>query len=690
MNLVAKMGLDAGCADDRRGSGSRGRLRSPRLLALAALMLAGLLSEGCGGGPSAENNVSGEAPQRRVVVLGFDGVDPNFLRQWMDQLPHLKKLTAEGSFKSLRTTTPPASCTAWMSFATGLDPGAHGMFDFIFRDPATYLPDRAGAVPHKAEYLWRLFEKKPETFTTTTSGEPFWKRLDEAGKRSVVLRVPCVFPLAPMTNGNLEGGFGVPDIRGSEGTFHYFTSELTPHEAADPALGGKVVSVGRGPVVETAVEGPVNPLAENYERLSVPLTIRVKGTDAVELALGSDTHTVRVGEWSPWFRMAFKVTPFSTIRGTARFRVIEIEPELKVFMSPINHDPADPAIALTEPPGYSRYLFEAVGDHKTVGWNHETWGLNEERIDEDAFMEDIFDTMRQTEEITFRELDGSAAELFVSVFVETDRTSHMMYRLIDSAHPRYDAELASRHGDAILRTYRRMDEIVGKVMSRLGEQDTLIVMSDHGFHSWRRGFNVNTWLVQQGFMTLKNGAKYTDKKFLLDVDWSRTRAYAMGVGAVYINLRGREGRGVVSRGAEYDALVREISEGLKAVVDPATGTRAIAGVYLASETWRGARIADAQDLQIGFAPGYRVSSATPLGGVPEELFEDNMKKWSGDHAATLTEITDGVLISNRRISDERVSIVDIAPTILDLLGVPVPPEYDGKIFRFVDAATGTQ
>ena len=643
---------------------------------VAGLSVTILLASGLGGCRRGGDN--GPPPAKRVVILGFDGVDPDFIEQWAGELPHVHKLMTTGAFRRLDTTVPPASCTAWSSFATGLNPGGHGIFDFIYRDPKTYLPDRTGAVSHKAEYLWKLFERKPETFTTTMTGVPFWKRVDEAALRSVVLRVPCVYPLIEAEHGHLEGGFGVPDIRGTEGTFHFYTTGLTPAEADDPKWGGKVVSISRGDEIHSIIEGPANPLSDTGERLTAPVVFRRRGGDAVEVEVDGRTHVLQLGRWGDWFRVGFRVTPFSTIHGLARFRLVSLDPEIRIYLSPINHDPADPAIAVTEPPEYATELYDAVGDYKTVGWNHETWGLNEERIGEDAFMEDVFDTMRKTEEITFHEFDTRPAELFVSVFVEPDRTSHMMYRLIDKNHPLYDPELAAKYGDAIHQTYRRMDEIIGKMMSRLGPQDTLFVISDHGFHSYRRGFNVNTWLVEQGYMTLKGGKKSTDKKFFLDVDWSRTKAYALGVGGIYLNIRGREAQGIVEPGEPARRLAREIAAKLERVVDPKTGERAIHRVYLAGETWRGARLTEAQDLQIGFAEGYRVSSATPLGGAPEGLFEDNLKKWSGEHAASVMSETKGIFLSNRPIREQEVHIMDLAPTALHLLGVPVPAQYEGR------------
>jgi predicted AlkP superfamily phosphohydrolase/phosphomutase len=643
------------------------------VLCVAATLLAGCGKREVGGGPTAK---------KRVVVLGFDGVDPDFLQQWSGQLPVMKTLMTEGSFLRLATTTPPSSCTAWSSFATGLNPGGHGIFDFIFRHTDTYLPDRTGAVSRKAEYRWKLFEKKPETFDSTMSGEPFWTRVDAAGQRAVVLRVPCIFPLAGTEHGRYQAGLGCPDIRGSEGTFHFWSTALSPRAAADPALGGKVISIKKGPEIETYVEGPANPLSQDLERLQVPLRLRPKG-QALELELQGHTEILEVGRWSPWFRVEFKVTPFSKIHGMARFRVVRVEPEIELYMSPINHDPSDPAIAVTEPHEYAPQLRKAVGDYKTVGWNHETWGLNEERIDDDAFMQDLMDSMDETERITLGELDKRDAELFVSVFTETDRVAHMMYRLMDPQHPRYDAKAAAKNGDAILRVYKRMDEIVAKVLERLTPQDVLVILSDHGFHSWRRGFNVNTFLVQEGFMTLKSGGKFTAKKFLTDVDWSKTKAYALGVGAVYLNVRGREAQGIVEPGDDYRRVAADLAARLQALIDPKTGQRVVEKVYFAAETWKGARIAEAQDVQLGLASGYRVSSATPLGGAPEGLFEDNMKKWSGDHATSRTEITDGVLLTSRKVTQSDASILDLAPTILTLLGIPVPAQYDGHALTFV-------
>ena len=279
---------------------------------------------------------------------------------------------------------------------------------------------------------------------------------------------------------------------------------------------------------------------------------------------------------------------------------------------------------------------------------------------------------------TLRELGRPDWDLLVSVFTQTDRVAHMFYRFLDPDHPRYDAVLAARFGDAVLRVYQRMDTIVGEVLARLGPEATLLVVSDHGFHSYRTGLNVNTWLRDHGYLAqgpLAPGAEQED--FFPGVDWSRTRAYALGTGQIYVNLRGREGRGVVGPGAEYDALLDAIARGLEAEVDPATGERFVARVYQGHEIFPGAPPERMPDLQLAFRDGYRTSWRTPLGGIPKDLLEPNLKKWSGDHAASDVVDTPGVILASRRLAADDPAIVDLAPTALAFFGVPVPAEMEG-------------
>jgi predicted AlkP superfamily phosphohydrolase/phosphomutase len=247
----------------------------------------------------------------------------------------------------------------------------------------------------------------------------------------------------------------------------------------------------------------------------------------------------------------------------------------------------------------------------------------------------------------------------------------------------YDAGLAAKHGDAIEKVYRRADALVGKLLEKIPENTTFMVMSDHGFHSFRRGVNLNTWLVQNGYMKFEGEQKSAAElfgrgKFFEGVDWSATKAYAVGLGQIYFNLRGREGQGVVSPGAEYKALQDEMRSKLLEVKDPDTGEPVFRDIYRRDDIYKGDYIQNAPDLQVGFNTGYRVGWQDTLGGVTRSVVENNNRKWSGDHCATATEISAGVLFSNRRINTDSPSIMDLSPTILTLLGVPLPGDVDGK------------
>jgi predicted AlkP superfamily phosphohydrolase/phosphomutase len=234
--------------------------------------------------------------------------------------------------------------------------------------------------------------------------------------------------------------------------------------------------------------------------------------------------------------------------------------------------------------------------------------------------------------------------------------------------------------------YRRADGFVGDVLTRLDPGTPVLIVSDHGFHSWRKAVNLNTWLVQQGYMAIQGqqpGEKKLDDlfgggEFWENVDWSRTRAYAMGIGQIYFNLRGREARGIVSPGAEAQALAGELRTKLLALRDPEDGAPIIREVYKRDDIYSGAFLDNASELQVGMEDGYRVSWQTTLGGSPPGIVYPNMKKWSADHGGYDFATTAGVLITNRKLAGPQPSIMDIAPTVLKYFGVTIPGEIDGK------------
>ncbi len=411
---------------------------------------------------------------------------------------------------------------------------------------------------------------------------------------------------------------------------------------------------------------------------------RPRGTAAV--TIGDQTVALEPGRMSGWLDLDFRINYMVRLHGMVQLLLIKADSEVQLYVSPVNWKPDNPPLPMSSPASFSADLFEQIGHYRTLGWAEATWPLNEGRMDEQAFMEDLGQAFENRAAVILSRLTSGNWDVLVGVIESTDRVQHMMWRLLDEAHPMYDAALAGRYGDSILSVYRRADRFVGDVLTRMPQGAQVLIVSDHGFHSWRKAVNLNTWLVQQDYMALQGqqpGEKTLDDlfgggQFWENVDWSRTRAYAMGLGQIYFNLRGRESRGIVSPGAEAAALADEIRTRLLALTDPDDGAPIVRAVYKRDEVYSGEFLRNASELQVGMEEGYRVSWQTTLGGAPPGIVYPNLKKWSGDHGGYDFATTAGVLLSSRRISAASPSIVDIAPTVLDFFGLAIPGDIDGK------------
>jgi len=642
---------------------------------------------------SCQEKVAPKNPGKKLIILGFDGVDPNLLRDWMSagHLPNIQKLAVSGTFQKLGTTNPPESPVAWASFATGLNPGKHGIFDFLKRNPETYYPEIALVNREPPKFLFNWIPIRAPKVTNNRAGTPFYKTLADFGIKTTVLRMPLEFPPTQLANGKILGGLSIPDVRGTWGTFFYFASDLTRWEVGNTEFGGKLVRIELNDnVAKTEVEGPADPTQKGLSRISIPLTLELhRDKNEVKISLQGQDEMVAERKWSHWLNFTFRINAFLKIHGIGRFCILETYPELKVYLSPINFDPRNPPLPVSFPSRFSGELAADNGLFKTLGWAHDTWSLNEEKIDEQVFLEDLFATMDQHAALLYQQLKTDPASCTVAVFTATDSVSHVFYRLIDPQHPRYDPRLAEKYGDTILRTYCKMDGIIGHVLEQMDSATSLIVVSDHGFHTWRKGFNTNTWLVENGFMQLRGSEDktkvlddlFSQGSFFPNVDWKHTQAYALGLGQVYINLKGREKLGIVDRdSADYESIRNRLIEGLTRTVDPDNGEKVIRNVYRAEEIFKGPQASHAADLQISFQPGYRTSWQTSLGAVPAGMLVANLKKWSGDHCASDPGDTQGIFLCNRALAARDRSIMDIAPTVLEYFDAPISDEIDGKAF----------
>jgi hypothetical protein len=442
----------------------------------------------------------------------------------------------------------------------------------------------------------------------------------------------------------------------------------------------------KGPALSDADRSQIAEL-QAQEDVRLPMTIRWnRAARTATVEIQGESILLERGRMSRWIDLDFRVNFFVRLHGMAQMLLMNADNELQLYVSPVNWKPDNPPLAMSSPASFSGDLFDRLGYYRTLGWAEATWPLNEGRMDERTFMEDLYKAFDDRAQVILSRIDAKNWDVLVGVIESTDRVQHMMWRLIDPGHPMYDRALAAQFGDSILRVYRRADQFVGEVLERLEPGTTVMIVSDHGFHSWRKAVNLNTWLVQQGYMVLQ-GQQPGEKKledlfgggeFWENVDWSKTRAYAMGLGQIYFNLRGRESRGIVSPGAEAKQLADEMSARLMTMTDPDDGSRIVRAVYKRDEIYSGDYLQNASELQVGMEDGYRVSWQTTLGGSPQGIVYPNMKKWSGDHGGYDFANTAGVLISNRPISNGAPSIVDVAPTVLKFFGVQIPPTIDGK------------
>jgi predicted AlkP superfamily phosphohydrolase/phosphomutase len=609
---------------------------------------------------------------KKLIFLGLDGLDPALTEKFMadGKLPNLARLREEGSYRRLRTTFPSLSPVAWSTFATGVNPARHNIFDFLNRNLKSYLPELSSAKVYKPERVLKLGKlriplSRPHVELRRKS-QPFWKILGEHSIGCTILRVPITFPPEKF-DGRLLSAMCTPDLKGTQGSFAQFTTRL---EKATFESGSRYPLKRNGQILEGIIEGPEDLMVEGSKPLEIPFqVVPPNGSRAATLRLQGETHPLKPGEYTPWIRLTFKTKLGVKVNGIARFLLTETEPEFSLYISPINIDPENPALPIAHPTYYAIYLAKLLGSYATLGMAEDTWALNEGVIDDEAFLKQAYLTFEEREAMFLNALEKTRSGVVACVFDTSDRIQHMFYRYLDG-----NGE-GGRFSRAIEEMYQRMDTLVGAAYRHAGKDTVFFVLSDHGFCSFQRGVNLNTWFVENGYMALKNGAAESGPHFE-GVDWSRTRAYTLGLAGVYLNLRGREGGGIVEPGAEAEALKRELAEKISSLWDDERGAAPIRHVYQTSSLYRGPYLEAAPDLIIGYSEGYRVSWDAAVGRVTAHVIEDNRKAWSGDHCVDPL-LVPGVLFSNRKVDAEDPGIEDLAPTALSLFGVKPPAWMEG-------------
>src|SRR5579862_9550 len=537
-----------------------------------------------------------KARVKKVIFLGLDGLDPKLTEKFMGEgkLPNLSRLKEQGSYSRLRTTFPALSPVAWSTFATGVNPAKHNIFDFLNRNMKSYVPGLAAAKvypPGRVLKLGRLrIPLSGSHVELRRKSVPFWTILGKQQIGSTIIRVPITFP-PDKFNGRLLSAMSTPDLRGTQGSFSHFTTRVGE---ATFENGSRYPLKRTADGFEGSLEGPEDILHENAAPLAIPFRIRIQGNNSV-LEIQDAVYPLKAGSYTPWVKLKFKAALGIKVNGIARFMVTETEPHFSLYVSPLQIDPECPALPISHPSYYAAYLAKLLGSYSTLGMAEDTWALNEGVINEGEFLDQTYKLMDEREAMFRNALEKTRRGVVACVFDTSDRVQHMFYRYL-SGH----ADGKSPYARTIEDLYQRVDKLVGVALEHADPDTVVFVLSDHGFTSFNRGINLNAWLRDNGYLKLEHGATESGRYFK-GVDWSGTRAYTLGLGGLYLNVKGREAQGTVKSGAEAEALKQELIQKLSNLKDEEKNATGIGHVYASSALYRGPYLAEAPDLIIGYS-----------------------------------------------------------------------------------------
>ena len=654
----------------------------------AALLLAGAAFSSC-------HRNTNERPQ--LIILGFDGMDPRLCERLMNQgrLPRLAQLREAGGYRPLGTSIPPQSPVAWSNFITGADAGVHGIFDFIHRNPAKQCEPYYSAAEtihsedgwevgkHKLPLTFWPFSHNPTRTLLKRNGIPFWDYLDEAGVSIRLYDIPSNYPPSPSHHGHMccLAGMGVPDLLGGYGTYQHFASD-TIRLLEEPGGYRKPLSF-QDNFARSSLIGPENTALAKPVKSSVPFQIyRHPQEPSVRIELQDQVLVLKEGEWSDWCKVDYELEmppflPNTHVSGICRFYLQQVRPTFRLYVTPINIDPSDPGDQrITEPPEFITDLSKSLGLFYTSGFQEDHKALSNRVFQDEEYLEQARYVLNERMQLLHYAMENYRDGLLFFYFSSTDLQAHMFWWEGDEPHPVRSLERARRFNSVIEDLYIEADKVVGSVVDRYGPKATILVMSDHGFCNFRRQFNVNTWLRDQGYLGPSDCRSLLNPGLGRLVDWTKTRAYGLGLNGLYVNLRGRERDGIVEP-SDRDVLLEEIRGKLLTVRDPLDGQPVIAEVYRSDKVYSGPFAATGPDLIIGYHRGYRASWATTLGDLEAEVISKNDSAWSADHCIAADQVP-GVIFSNRRIVHDAPSLIDLAPTILEYFAVPVPETMKGK------------
>jgi len=559
----------------------------------------------------------------KTILLGFDSFDPNVFEEMAsrDELPHLQKFVEMGGYSRLEVCSPPQTEVSWTSIATGVDPGGHGVFDFVHRDPASYMP-YVSILPMRKNALG-------EQFIPPYTAKTFFEAAAELGYPATALWWPAMFPARPGVPVMTLPGLGTPDIRGQLGVGILFSTEAENKEKTkvvrlEQAGKGHFRALLPGPQVQSRT-GPVE--------ATLPVSIDILDEDTARVTIGNEQYQLRMGQWSEIVELRFKVGMLFTAHAITRLILTQLDGVVRLYTLPLQIHPLHSIWHYSSSGAFAKNLWKDVGPYLTLGWPQDTTGLEEDCITDNQFLDLCQLIFERRKQIFFHLMKDFREGVLAGIFDCLDRVQHMFFR---------------ERLDIARDWYQQLDHFVGEVQEIASGWDTkhrFLVLSDHGFSPFVRKVHLNRWLLAHGYLALKDGLENGD---LSNVDWSHTKAYAVGLNSIYLNVEGREGQGIVGADS-VENLLTDINEQLSTWEDT-DGNFVVHKVRMKHEVYSGPYTRLGPDLLVGYASGYRASSETGLGKIPEKLLEPNHDHWGADHCMD-AEIVPGVIFANRDLRD---------------------------------------
>ena len=638
-------------------------------------------------------SAQGKGPVPKVIVIGFDGMDPFLTEEMIEagELPNFAKLKSSNGYRRLGTSNPPQSPVAWANFINGAGPGTHGIFDFIHRDPtrqcapfyaAAETVEGDGYVDigkHRIQLTFWPFNHSPTQTLLRREGTPFWNYLDDVGINSAFYDLPANYPPTKSAHGHhcCLSGMGTPDLLGTYGTYQHF-AEDGPVRTKDEPGGKRSMLFFENETAPAKLTGPMDAFLIEPAPVTIDFQVN-RDLDAKAAVIEIQDHSIllKEGQWSPWLEVDFPLSmpgPDEHLAGTCRFFLQEVAPNFRLYVTPVNVDPSDPAVTITEPKEFSKEISSELGLFYTTGFQEDHKALSNGVFTDAEYAEQAQIVLDERLKLLDYALERYEDGLLFFYFSSTDLQSHMFWWRGDEKHPFRSKDQAQKYFDHLKDIYRMADRVTGRIVEEYGSEALVLIMSDHGFGNFKRQFNINTWLRENGYIYPADASS-----IMSDADWSKTRAYGLGINGLYLNLKGREKHGIVDA-QEKDELLDELIEKLEAVRDT-NGKAVIKKVRRSDQIYKGPHTAMAPDLIVGYRRGYRTAWTACLGDMDEEVFSDNDSAWSADHCGDSSEFP-GVLFSNRPIVKTDPALIDLAPTILKRFGLDKPGTMTGQdIFK---------